>query len=506
MQLSPAFIRMICPTVVLCVLSVSQCAWGQRENGNGSELRAQSSQLSKPNIVFIFADDQCYDTIRALGNNEIRTPNLDRLVESGTTFTHAYNMGAWSPAVCMPSRTMLNTGRFLWRTQPRDNQREDVRLFEQGKLWSQLMAAAGYDTYFTGKWHIAPNPAKAFQFTRHVRPGMPKDVPEGYNRPLENEPDPWTPWDPKWGGYWEGGEHWSEVLRKDACDFIEQAAERNGQSPTGRPFFMYLAFNAPHDPRQSPREYVERYPVDRISLPANFLPVYPFAADIGCGPDLRDERLAPFPRTPHAVRVHRREYYSIITHMDTQIGMILDAIQRAGLDDNTYVLFTADHGLAVGQHGLIGKQNLFEHSMRPPLMITGAGIPTGRRIHAPVYLQDVMPTSLELAGADRPEHVEFKSLLPLVDGRRDRSYDAIYGAYLDLQRAVIQNNHKLILYPGIGKMLLFDLATDPHEMNNLADDPDQAPTIRRLFATLLRLQEETGDRLDLKSAYPNLRS
>lgn len=481
-----AWLHMMCAAAISLVVTLSTQAAGA------------AAPAGKPNIVFIFSDDQCFDTIRALGNREIQTPNLDRLVESGVSFTHAYNMGAWSPAVCMPSRAMLNTGRFLWHTEPQDGGREDVRLSAQGKLWAQLLAEGGYDTYFTGKWHIAPNPASVFKYTRHVRAGMPKDVPQGYNRPLEHEPNPWTPWDPEWGGFWEGGKHWSEVLREDACDFLDEAAKRD------RPFFMYLAFNAPHDPRQSPREYVERYPAERIGLPESFLPMYPYAKEIGCGPDLRDERLAPFPRTPHAVRVHRSEYYAIITHMDTQIGLILDHLERLGLRDNTYLLFTSDHGLAVGHHGLIGKQNLFEHSMRPPLLIAGPGIPAGRRIDAPVYLQDVMPTSLEMAGLGAPEHVEFKSLLPLVDGRRERSYEAIYGAYLNLQRAVIRDHHKLILYPAIGKVLLFDLARDPHEMNDLADDPAQRQTIKRLFADLLDLQKQMGDRLDLRAAYPEL--
>ena len=451
----------------------------------------------KPNIILILADDQAFDTVHAMGNDQVQTPNLDRLVESGVTFTQAYNMGGWSGAVCVPSRTMLNTGRFLWHTEPREGERVDARMLEQGKLWSQLLANVGYDTYMTGKWHLKADPAKAFTFTRHVRPGMPKDTPESYNRPPRDKPDPWTPWDPKFDGYWQGGTHWSEVVRQDALGFIEQAARRD------RPFFMYLAFNAPHDPRQSPREYVERYPLDRITMPANFLPTYPFMADIGCGPRLRDERLAPFPRTPHAVRVHRREYYAIITHMDAQIGLILDALHRSGLNEDTYVFFTADHGLAVGHHGLMGKQNLFEHSVRVPLMITGPNVPSNRRIKARVYLQDVMPTSLDLAGVAKPDHLQFKSLLPLIQGRRDRSYQAIYGAYLHLQRAVTEGNHKLILYPKIRKTLLFDLANDPLEMNNLADDPSHQATVKRLFARLLDLQAETGDQLDLRAVYPD---
>ncbi len=163
------------------------------------------------------------------------------------------------------------------------------------------------------------------------------------------------------------------------------------------PFFMYLAFNAPHDPRQSPQSYLDRYPVEQVSVPENFQPLYPFADAIGCGKGLRDERLAPFPRTPHAVQVHRREYYALITHMDAQIGRILESLQATGKADNTWIFFSADHGLAVGQHGLLGKQNMYDHSVRVPFMVVGPNVAADRRIDEPIYLQDVMPTTLELA-------------------------------------------------------------------------------------------------------------
>jgi arylsulfatase A-like enzyme len=457
---------------------------------------AADGSIAKPNIVFIFSDDQCFDAVGALGNDQIETPNLDRLVRSGVTFTHTYNMGSWSGAVCVASRTMLNTGRFLWRAESVYASSERER--EQGRWWSELIKAAGYDTYMTGKWHVRASAEKSFAFVTNVRPGMPNDTPEGYNRPIEGRPDAWSPYDTRFEGFWKGGRHWSEVLADDAEGFLEQAAERD------EPFFMYLAFNAPHDPRQAPKEYVDRYPLDGISVPANFVPEYPFKDAMGCGKGLRDERLAPFPRTPYSVKVNRQEYYAITTHMDTQIGRILNALERTGKADRTYILFTSDHGLAVGQHGLMGKQNMFDHSVRVPLILAGPGIPKDRRIDGDVYLQDVMPTTLELAGAPVPEHVEFKSLLPIVRGQRDRNYDAIYGAYLQLQRMVRQDGFKLILYPTIRQVLLFDLQADPDETVNLADDPKHQATKKRLFATLLKLQQETEDSLDLKAAFPDL--
>lgn len=451
---------------------------------------------SRPNILFIFADDQCYRTIHELNNPEVETPNLDRLARRGTTFTHCYNMGSWSGAVCVASRTMLNSGRFLWHAERIYNDSEAERA--AGRWWSEHLKKAGYRTYMTGKWHTKADAQRSFDQTADVRGGMPKQTDAGYNRPQPDGTDPWSPSDPKFGGFWEGGTHWSKVVGNHATEFLSQAADRQ------EPFFMYLAFNAPHDPRQSPQQYVDRYPADKIAIPASYLPEYPFKDEIGCSPSLRDEKLAPFPRTEHAVQVQRQEYYAIITHMDDQIGRILEGLEASGKADNTWIFFTADHGLAVGNHGLMGKQNLYDHSVRVPFLVVGPDVPAGRQIDAPIYLQDVVPTTLQLAGVERPDHVEFSSLLPSLRGQGQPPYQAIYGAYLDLQRSVRTERHKLILYPQANKARLFDLQADPEEMNDLADRDDARPILRDLFAQLLQLQKQMGDPLDLRKTFPEL--
>ena len=270
---------------------------------------------------------------------------------------------------------------------------------------------------------------------------------------------------------------------------------------------MYLAFNAPHDPRQAPQGYLDLYPLSGISLPASWLPEYPYKDSMGNGMHLRDEALAPFPRTPYAIKKHVQEYYAIITHLDTQIGHILDDLEAKGLLENTYVIFTADHGLSVGKHGLMGKQNLFDHSIRVPFMITGPAIPKNKRVDADIYLQDAMATTLDLAGIEKPDYIYFNSVLPLARGTSSKSaYSAIYGGYMDLQRMIRKDGYKLILYPSIPRVLLFDLNEDPEEIHNLADDPsphDKAK-IKELFAELLLLQGELHDHLDLKQLYPAL--
>jgi len=449
----------------------------------------------KPNVLFLFADDMTHTAIRAMGKNpEIQTPNLDRLASQGTAFTHAYNMGGFHGAVCVASRTMLVTGRSVWRAKELDDRmkaKEDI-----GTIWPQWMHAAGYETYLTGKWHIKTDPAKRFDHVAHVRGGMPDTVPEAYNRPLDGKPDPWSPSDPKFGGFWEGGKHWSEVVADDAIGFIDDAKGRK------KPFFAYVAFNAPHDPRQAPKSFVDRYPLASLAIPESFLPEYPWKDAIGVDVKQRDGSLGPYPRTEHAIRVHLQEYFAIITHLDEQIGRILDHLDRAGMAETTTVFFTADHGLAVGEHGLMGKQNLFDHSVRVPFLARGPGFKAGQRLSTPIFLQDAMATSLELAGAKIPGDVEFKSLLPVANGSVTDLHGPIYNAYRMLQRSLTMDGFKLLIYPEVPKVLLFDLKADPKEMHDLSGEKAQQGRIAAMFRELQSQQTRAADPLVLQaSAY-----
>ena len=470
----------------------------------------------RPNILLLLTDDQTYLAVGALGNEEVRTPHLDRLVRGGTTFTHAYNMGAWQPAVCLASRAMLNSGRFVWAADSltRDWRAGNETVMNQN--WAPLMRAAGYRTYMSGKWHVDAPAEQQFDVVANVRPGMPWDrypfadvmalrarhddnpprdsllalFPPGYNRPLTPTDSTWSPSDPRYGGYWDGGKHWSEVLADDGEDFLERAATEDA------PFFLYLAFNAPHDPRQAPEEYVARYRDGaEIAVPANFLPDYPYAGRIGNGPGLRDEDLAPFPRTELAVRTHRREYYASVTHLDAQVGRILEALEATGQAENTIILFTSDHGLALGSHGFMGKQNLYDHSVRVPLVLYGPGFKAGRKVSTPVYLQDIMPTALELAGTEVPDYVNFRSLLPVLADEDAEHHGPIYGSYVNYQRSIVREGYKLIAYPDAGVLRLYDLEKDPEEMNDLfATEPARAEA---LFTELRELQTVVGDTLPL---------
>ncbi len=490
-------------------------------NTKKEESKIAKSDEAKPNIVFIFTDDQTYTSINALGNDEIVTPSLDKLVHEGTTFTHAYNMGSWSGAVCAASRAMMVSGRFVWRANEfRQNWvKHDSSSFQ--KSWPKLLESQGYKTYMTGKWHVDAPANKLFNNTIHIRPGMPGDawdhakmvakfdslskikqanteviMPNGYNRPQSVNDTSWSPTDTSKGGFWKGGKHWSEVVKDDALNFIADA--KNNEDP----FFMYLAFNAPHDPRQAPQEFVDMYPLENISIPESFLPEYPFRNNIANGNNLRDEALAPFPRTEYAIKVHKQEYYASITHLDKQIGLIIDALKKSGKADNTYIFLTSDHGLAMGRHGLLGKQSLFDHSIRPPLVIIGPDIPKDKKVDSDVYLQDVMATSLEIAGVKKPNYVEFNSFLDIAKGKTNKSnYKSIYGAYLNVQRMIRKDNFKLLVYPEIEKTLLFDLNKDPEEMNDIAGVPANKEKVKSLFKDLMQLQKDMDDPVDLSNIY-----
>ncbi len=446
---------------------------------------------SRPNIVFLFTDDQSFRALHALGNTEIKTPAMDELVRKGTTFTHAYNMGGWNGAICVASRAMMISGRSIWRAE--EVSKSYAQNEKTGETWPKLMEQAGYETYMTGKWHIPVPPEALFNHVRDVLPGMPADTALGYNRPQGVNDTLWQPWNKELKGYWEGGTHWSERVRKNAVDFIDAAAGKEA------PFFMYIAFNAPHDPRQAPESYVRQYDPEQLAVPESFVPEYPYAVDMGAGPDLRDEALAPFPRTGYAVRVHRQEYYALTTHLDTQIGLIIQRLNEHKLLENTYIFLTSDHGLAIGEHGLLGKQNMYDHSLRVPFVLAGPGVGKGTKVAADIYIQDAMATALELAGAPKPTYVEFNSLLSLAaDGGGDSHYPAIYGCYeRTLQRMIRKDGYKLIVYPGIGKLLLYDLRADPLELHDIANAPAQAKRVRALFDELAGLQQAMGDPLRL---------
>ncbi|KPL09411.1 hypothetical protein AMJ85_06655, partial [candidate division BRC1 bacterium SM23_51] len=336
--------------------------------------RAQPRTGKRPNVLFLFSDDQRHDTIRALGNKEILTPNMDSLVRAGVSFTHACIMGSMRGAVCMPSRAMLMSGRTLFHVP------EDLA---GTTTFPELLKEAGYATFGTGKWHNQPE-----SFARSFTTGG-KIFFRGMSNHLQVPVCDFSPDGkyPKNKRYM--GEKFSSELFSDAA--IEFLRQHKGDQP----FLAYVSYTAPHDPRMAPKKYADMYDPEKITLPKNFMPEHPF--DNG-EMKVRDEGLAPWPRTPEIVRQHIADYYAMITHLDAQIGRVLAALEETGHAQDTIIIFSGDNGLAVGQHGLLGKQNLYEHSGCVPLIISGPGLPEGEKRDALCYLLDVFPTLCDLVG------------------------------------------------------------------------------------------------------------
>jgi arylsulfatase A-like enzyme len=456
----------------------------------------------KPNILFILTDDQRFDTIRALGNHDIHTPNMDRLVNQGFAFTHAHIMGGTHPAVCMPSRAMLLTGRTLFHLHGEGTGKGSV-IPEEHKTLPETFREAGYTTHHIGKWHQDRKSFNRsfdgadciFGFTK----GWYKEYGGHWNVAIHDY-DPTGTYPHETGymlaedkvtrhpiGFDVGGVHSSELFADAAVQFIEQYNQEN-------PYFLYLSFVAPHDPRQSTSEFEAMYPPERMLLPPNFMERHPF--DNG-ELTVRDEQLESWPRQEENMKEHLAQYYAMISHLDQQLGRVLDALEQSGQAENTIIVFTGDNGLAVGQHGLMGKQNLYEHSLRVPLILTGPGIQSGQRSDALCYLLDIYPTLCELTGIPKPLSVEGQSFLPVMEGSQGEHRSSLFCGYRNVQRSLRSGPYKLIEYvvKGVRTTQLFHLEQDPWEMHNLSDDPAFGNILDQLRKQLIEWQGKTDDPL-----------
>jgi arylsulfatase A-like enzyme len=460
--------------------------------------------MKKPNVLFILTDDQRFDTIHALGNGQIQTPNLDTLAAAGTAFTNAHIPSGTVPAVCMPSRAMLNTGKTLFHLY-----RDGESIPPGQTTMPETFRGGSYETYGTGKWHNGHDSyARSFSRGDEIFFGGMWDH---WNVPV-------CDFDP--AGKYEGripactgafysnhvslnradhvnsGVHSTDLFASKAQDFLEQW---NGE----KPFYLYLSFMAPHDPRTMPEKFRTMYKGGDIELPPNFAGQH---FDFGIY-DMRDEILETYPRSAEKIRQHIADYYAMISHVDERIGCLLDTLKRKGVYEDTIIVFSSDNGLAVGQHGLMGKQNCYEHSVRVPLILAGPGIDAGKRCDQPVYLLDIFPTLCTLTGLPCPPGCEGKDFSPALQGKTGGPVrDSIYMAYADKVRAVKKDGWKLIEYhcntprtAGMERKMvredyvqLFYLPEDPYECVNLADRKEN----RRIIAGLRELMTQYRDEWD----------
>ena len=468
----------------LGVLALSVWLWGDLQRCPGAEEAASSG---RPNFLVVVTDDQRPDTIRGLGNSAIRTPTLDRLVARGLTFTRAI---APDP-LCVPSRAEIMTGCCEFSNGV--SSLRGGRMKPELVLWSQAMRDSGYYSWYVGKW---------------MNDGRP--INRGYDETLGLFGSGGAKWPMQNAVDWHGREvtgYRGWIFQKDdgtklpdlgvgltaeiSRRFADAAISFINRKPD-KPFFLHVNFTAPHDPLLMPPDYKGMYDPDKMPLPANFLPRHPF--DHG-NLEGRDEKLLPWPRTPEIVRADLAVYYAVITHMDEQLGRMLEALEKTGQADRTYVIFTSDHGLAVGSHGLRGKQNMYEHTVGVPFVITGPGVSAGRKTAAQCYLRDMYPTVCELAEIPIPKTVQGRSLAPVIRGQAESVYPCVYGYFRDVQRMIRTDKWKLIWYPKIDKYQLFDVVGDPDELEDLSGRPSHAAVFAELRIKLEAWQREAGDPL-----------
>jgi choline-sulfatase len=422
---------------------------------------------TKPNILFILVDDQSpYDLKIYDKDSALETPRLDRLAAQGMVFDAAHHMGSNQGAVCNPSRHMIMSGRSVWHLPhgaihklPSSADRETRQRMCPSDLADHTMAAvfnrAGYMTMRTCK--------------------------EGNSYPQANEKFTIRHDATKRGGKDESGSAWhgDRVL-----NFLN---EREAQTQK-KPFLIYYGFSHPHDARDGKPELLRKYgavnhrdknslpqlnpEIPAPKLPSNYLPKHPFPHG---HPGLRDEVNAPGiweNRDEATIRNEIGREFACSENIDTQIGRVLDKLEAMGELENTYIIYTSDHGIAIGRHGLQGKQNLYEHTFRVPFIVKGPGISAGKRVKGNIYLSDILSTICDLAGIPIPKTNEGQSFKPVLEGKVESIRDSMYGVYAGGtkpgMRCVKKGDWKLIKYDTLNGQVretqLFNLAENPDEL------------------------------------------
>lgn len=462
-----------------------------------------AEQKKRPNILFVIVDDQSPFDLQVYNpDSALETPTIDRLAAEGMVFDGAYQMGSWSGAVCTPSRHMVMSGRTVWHLpQKRNNKKknadtaanslvpDDLPQYTMGAVFNR----AGFDTMRTCKRGNSYSAANE-QFT------VVKDA-------------------TKRGGTDETGSPWHAEQVLNYLNEREQQADED-------PFLIYFGFSHPHDTRDGKPELLDKYGAvnhkDKSSLPPandkqpelppNYLEAHPFHHG---HPNLRDEVAVSGVwerRDERTIRNELGREFACSENIDIQLDRVLKRLEEMGELDNTYVFYTSDHGMAIGRHGLQGKQNLYEHTWRVPFIVKGPGIEAGSRVQGNIYLLDVLPTLCDLAGIDAPHTVEGISFAPILRGKKQTSRDVLYGVYCGGtkpgMRSVKHGDWKLIKYDvldgEVQETQLFNIAENPHEYlpehnrknpmeTNLADNPKFAKQRKELEALLLSEMRRLDD-------------
>ncbi len=428
----------------------------RREFIVGGAGAALAQGARKPNFVFILSDDQHYQCLGAAGNPHIRTPNLDRLAARGVRFVN----GTISTAQCCPSRGVLLSGLETFQNGLKSNGATRFR-DDLGPTVIDQLRRGGYDTALVGKWHIS-NPPGECGFSR-----APLWLREGGSRYL----DPVLIRGLEGASKTETG-HITDLFTSAAVEYVANAT---------RPFFLWLAYNAPHTPWYAPPRYAAVY-------------------NTGAARDL-----APPAHPANSKPFDWATYYAVISHLDDGVGRLIAQIERSGLWDNTVIVFLGDNGFLCGTKGLNGKVHPWEESVRVPLIAAGRNVSRGVSVEDPVASIDLPATWLDLAGIRPANMLAGRSLRRVFETGKGGPTDAFavwddpraealaIRTAVEPYREVRTRRHKLILWES-KKQALFDHVDDPGEERNLIDSPRARLVRDDLRQRLAARMKATGDR------------
>ncbi|MHA3980677.1 sulfatase-like hydrolase/transferase [Halovulum sp. GXIMD14794] len=445
----------------------------------------------RPNFIFIIADDHRHRSIGTNGCRDVATPHLDALAARGTSFDAAHCQGGFDGAVCVPSRATLMTGRNVFAIDhaqkamsglPCPYTDRTATIPTEFRTFPEILRSEGYNTHGIGKWH---NDRAAFARSFATADSV------FFGGMCDHDKVPLHHHDPD-GAYPPEA---AQEVKGFSTEIFRSAAQRFLESRTGSdPFLLYVAFTAPHDPRTPPAHF--RPDPGALTLPANVMPTHPF--DNGDAA-LRDELLEGFPRSEEAVREHLADYYGMIAQLDDAIGQILATAETRNLLENTVIVYTSDHGLGIGSHGLMGKQNMYQHSLGIPLIFAGPGVAARARCDALVWHADTRATLLDLARSDAVNE-DGQSLRPWLRGEEGERRSHLGAVYKASQSMIRDERYKFIRYssgngadpqparnsttPGSDTEQLFDLIKDPDERSNLAFAPQFTSVREKLGAAL----------------------
>ena len=463
------------------------CDGGERDEG----VEKEPAEADRPNVLFVHVDQHRYDCVGANGHPLVETPTLDRLAREGTNFEHAYT----PIPICSPERASLMTGTWPCRhgTINLTGQPGGRPLDPDLATFSEVLSAAGYATRYVGRWHLgheAEGGPEQFGFDRWVANDRYAEWRADCGLPERPGPDR----ERGWRGCVDEGVAPDESRVGWAADRVIE--ELDDLAAADEPFFLRWDTFEPHLPNVVPEPYASMYD------PGDIEPWGSFDDDLTDKPWIQAQqrrtwRLEDWSWDEWAPIVAR--YLGEITLLDAQFGRILDRLDDLGLAEDTLVVYTADHGDMCGGHGMIDKHYvMYDDVVRVPLIARGPGIPAGETCESfVVHALDLARTFVECARAKVPDSFQGESLFRAIDGDgRDAAYATYYGCQMGLftQRMVRTERWKYV-WNATAPDELYDLETDPHELENRATDPACADVVSRVRERLADRLLETGDQL-----------